>query len=98
MTSLRFSAPLWKWPGDAAWFFVTLPEDMVGEVRFHALTAGLVRPGGMVRVTARTGALAWQTSLFAQKSGGYLLPIKAEIRRRAGLGIGDEVALRLDLA
>ena len=31
------------------------------------------------------------------KSGGYFLPVKAEVRRRAGIGVGDEVTVELEL-
>jgi hypothetical protein len=30
-------------------------------------------------------------------SGGYFLPVKAEVRRKAGLAAGDEVTLHLEL-
>ena len=35
--------------------------------------------------------------MFPQKSGGYLLPIKADVRRRAGISAGDEVTVELEL-
>ena len=40
---------------------------------------------------------SWRTSLFPQKSGGYILPVKKEVRRRAGIAAGDDVTVRLDL-
>jgi hypothetical protein len=50
-----------------------------------------------VKVEARIRDVIWRTSVFPLKSGGYLLPIKAEVRRRTGLAAGDEVTLTLDL-
>jgi hypothetical protein len=31
------------------------------------------------------------------KSGGYFLPVKAEVRRQAAIGAGDEVTVELEL-
>jgi hypothetical protein len=50
-----------------------------------------------VRVEARVADVVWRTSVFPLNSGGYLLPIKAEVRRRAGLSAGDEVSVELEL-
>ena len=88
---------LWIWKGEAAgrWYFVTVPEEHSDEIRAHAF--GSPRGFGSVKVEARIGDVIWRTSVFPLKSGGYLLPIKAEVRRRTGLAAGDEVTLTLDL-
>jgi hypothetical protein len=33
----------------------------------------------------------------SMKSGGYFLPVKAEVRRKAQIGAGDEVTVSLEL-
>jgi len=48
-------------------------------------------------VEATINGVTWRTSVFPQKSGGYILPIKTDVRRRAGIGAGDEVTVRLEL-
>jgi len=51
-----------------------------------------------VRVEAKVGAVVWRTSIFPDsKSGAFLLPIKAEVRRRAGIKAGDRIALTVDI-
>lgn len=56
------------------------------------------RAFGSVPVQVTVGRSTWATSLFADaKSASYLLPIKAEIRRRAGLGDGDIATLTLEI-
>jgi hypothetical protein len=50
-----------------------------------------------VRVAATIHGVTWRTSIFPQKSGGYILPIKAGVRRDAGISAGDEVSVTLDL-
>jgi len=39
----------------------------------------------------------WRTSVFPLNSGGYVLPLKADVRRRAGIAAGDEVTVELEL-
>lgn len=87
--------PLWLWSGaQASWHFVTVPEDQAGELRAHSL---MNRGGfGSVRVEARIGDVSWRTSVFPQKSGGYILPVKASVRRDAGIAAGDDVTVELE--
>jgi hypothetical protein len=89
---------LWIWKGsDAAgrWFFITVPEEQSDKIRAHAF--GNPRGFGSVKVEARISDVVWRTSVFPLNSGGYLLPIKADVRRKAGLAAGDEVSVELEL-
>jgi hypothetical protein len=87
---------MWLWNGQGpSWHFISVaPEDSV-EIRAHSL---LNRGGfGSVKVEATIADVTWRTSVFPQKSGGYLLPVKADVRRRAGVSAGDEVTVMLEL-
>ena len=43
------------------------------------------------------GDTKWQTSVFpAKESGGYLLPVKAAVRKSEGLTAGDTVTVRVE--
>ncbi len=94
---IGFTSLLWIWQGEAAgpWHFVTVPEEQSAEIKAHAL--GSPRGFGSVRVEARIADVIWRTSVFPLSSGGYLLPVKADVRKRAGLGAGDEVRVALEL-
>lgn len=98
MSGISVTSLLWIWKGEVAgrWYFMTIPEEQSGEFRAEAF--GNRRGFGSVRVQAQIGDVAWQTSVFPLKSGGYLLPVKAEVRKRAGIGAGDEVTVSLSLA
>lgn len=95
---IRFTSLLWIWQGEAAgrWYFLTVPEEQSAEIKAHAFS--LPRGFGSVRVEARIGDTAWRTSVFPLKAGGYLLPVKAEIRKRARLAAGDAVTVELTVA
>lgn len=89
---------LWIWKGsDAAgrWYFITVPEEQSAEIKAHAF--GSPRGFGSVKVEARIHDVTWRTSVFPLNSGGYLLPVKKEVRRKADLAAGDEVTVELEL-
>ena len=95
---LTFTSLLWIWQGAQAagrWFFLTVPEEESAEIKAAAFE--LPRGFGSVRVEARIGDVVWRTSVFPLNAGGYVLPVKADIRRRAGLSAGDEVTVDLML-
>lgn len=94
---IAFRSLLWTWRNDAAgtWYFVTVPEELSAEIKAHAF--GTRRGFGSVRVEAAIGEIVWRTSVFPLKSGGYLLPVKADVRRKTGIGEGDNVRVRLEL-
>ena len=100
---ITVTAPVWLWSeGKGGWHFLTIPADEAVELRLAANAAGPRRGFGSIRVEATidpsTGsgqALAWRTSTFPQKSGGYLLPIKAGVRAQAGIAAGDDVTVTL---
>ena len=90
------TGPLWLWRGEeGSWHFLTIPEDQSGEFRAETLAR---RSGfGSVRIEAQINGIRWRTSVFPQKSGDYILPIKAAVRRSAGIGAGDEVRVELEI-
>jgi hypothetical protein len=95
MTSMiTVTGPLWLWSG-GSWHFITVPEEQAAEIRAHSL---LNRGGfGSVKVEAGIHDVTWRTSVFPQKAGGYILPVKAAVRRNADIAAGDEVTVRLKL-
>jgi hypothetical protein len=93
---IRLTATLWRWSGEGgSWHFLTIPEELCGAIRGQSL----FRRGGFgsVRVVACIDDVTWRTSVFPQKSGGYILPVKADVRRRARIGAGDDVHLTLEI-
>ena len=91
-----FSSKLWLWEGQGAWHFLTLPKDISAEIR-EAFGAG--RPGfGSIHVTATIKDFSWKTSIFPDsESGSYLLPVKAEARKKAEISAGDTAEVNLSL-
>jgi hypothetical protein len=93
---ITVTGSLWLWSGDnGSWHFITVPEELSGEIRAHAMVS--LRGFGSVKVEACIHDVTWRTSVFPVKSGGYILPVKADVRRKAGLAAGDEVTVELEL-
>ena len=93
---ITFTAKVWLWNGaKGSWHFISVPEEQSLEIRAESLPG---RGGfGSVKVEATIGAETWRTSVFPQKEGTYLLPVKADVRRRTGISAGDGVRVSLEL-
>jgi len=92
---LEFSGEVWHWRGPAPFHFVTVPEAESAELED---VSPLVSYGwGCIPVSARIGRTNWTTSLFP-KDGGYIVPVKAAVRRAEQVALGYVVTIRLDVA
>jgi hypothetical protein len=94
---ITFSGPLKVWTfADGSSHFMSVPEELTGEIRFHAMETP--RGFGSVKVEATVDGFTWRTSIFPSKSsGGYFLPVKIEVLRKTGIVGGDEVTVELEL-
>jgi Domain of unknown function (DUF1905) len=93
---INVTSPLWLWSGEnGSWHFVTIPDEQCHEIRAHCFA--VQRGFRSARVSVTIEGVTWRTSVFPMKSGGYILPVKAEVRRKAGIAAGDEVTVELEL-
>ncbi len=93
-----FTAELWRWRGDAAWHFLSLPEDVADEIEERM--GGAARGFGSVPVRVTIGSSTWGTSVFPSKQDAtYVLPVKRTVREAEGLTAGSaaEVTLTIDV-
>jgi hypothetical protein len=97
VAQFEFDAEVWLYQGDAAWHFITVPADVSDAIEEQA--TGGRRGFGAVRVDVTIGTTTWSTSVFPDsKRGAYVLPVKAEVRRREGLAAGSRVTVALGVA
>jgi hypothetical protein len=89
---LEFSGEMWFWKGPAPHHFITVPDDECGAI--EAISASVTYGWGMIPVGARVGRTSWTTSLFP-KDGGYIVPVKARVRKAEDIELGDVVTIRL---
>jgi hypothetical protein len=91
----HFDAELWLHEGQAAWYFLTVPEDVSDEVEARAVAR---RGFGSVRVRVTVGATRWSTSVFPDRTrGAYVLPVKRAVRQSEDLSEGSRMRVQLEV-
>ncbi len=96
MNTYNIRSSVFLWQGKSAWHFIGIPKKQSEEIkkRFGANAKGW----GSLPMVATIGKTSWKTSIFPdKKSGTYLLPLKAEVRKKEGLFSGDKVTVLLVL-
>lgn len=87
---LEFSGEVWFWRGPSPFHFVTVPpaqSELIAD-----LSASVTYGWGMIPCEVILGDTRWTTSLWP-KDGGYIVPLKADVRRAEGVEVGDDVDL-----
>jgi hypothetical protein len=87
-----FETEVFYWRGPSPFFFASVPPPQASELRrmVRLVTYGW----GMIPVEASVGDITFGTSLFP-KDETYLLPLKAEVRRKAGITAGDRISVTM---
>jgi len=92
LVQFRFEAPVIYWRGPSPFFFAAVPAQHADELR---QVARIVTYGwGMVPVEARIAEVIFNTALYP-KDETYLLPLKADVRRKADITAGDLITVDL---
>jgi len=89
---IEFSGEVWYWRGPAPFYFVTVPD--AGAAELEAASSAVTYGWGMIPVSVRLGGTEWTTSLWP-KDGGYIVPLKAMVRKAEGVDEGDTVTVGL---
>ena len=92
--TLEFSGEVWYWRGPAPFYFVTVPREPSQQLLdvMSSVTYGW----GMIPVNARIGETEWYTALWP-KDGGYILPLKAKVRKAERVDEGDVVTAEIQV-
>ncbi len=80
----HFEGLCWLYKDSGSWYFVSVEKNMAKEIRryYQKKEEGW----GRLKVTAQIGTTCWRTSIwFDTKHDTYLLPIKAEVRKKENI-------------
>ena len=89
----EFRGEVWLYPGMAGWHFISLPAEKSAEIKGRDI---LMRHGFGAAIA--TGKTSWRTSIFPdKKSGQYLLPLKADVRRNERIEAGELVTVVVEI-
>jgi hypothetical protein len=93
---LKIRAKVWLYPGMAGWQFVTVPKK---QSKMITQTYGAMKKGwGSLPVTVTVGKSKWKTSIFPDKKiGAYLLPLKADVRKKENIRVGNTISLAFEI-
>jgi hypothetical protein len=91
---LDFDGELFFWRGPSPYHFVAVPENEGSEI--HGVSALVTYGWGVIPVLATIGDTSWTTSLFP-KDGGYVVPVRASVRKDEALELGDNVRVSLSI-
>lgn len=100
---IHHSSLLWRWTGgnSTSWFFVTIGgeagEALSATALMRRLEGGHRSGWGSLKVRVTIGDSCWSTSVFPSKEQGWLLPVKAAVRKAERIGEGDVVELTLEI-
>lgn len=91
---LVITGPIWTWRGPAPHHFLSVPPE--GAALLHAIAGSVTYGWGMIPVWLHVGDRRWSTSLWP-KDGGYIVPLKADLRKAEHLAEGDTLSLRMTI-
>lgn len=89
---------VWIYPGvSSVWHFVYV--DKKDSEKIKKTYGYRARGFGSLPVEVAIGKTKWQTSIFPDgKSGTYLLPLKAQVRRKEGIFEGDIIKFIIEIS
>lgn len=94
MREWRFTAAVIEWRGPAPFYYAPLPAEVAAGIA--AVKRQASYGWGVIPVKAEIAGVEFETSLFP-KDGTYLLPLKAAVRRRLGVTMGDAVEVAMTI-
>lgn len=94
--TFSFQAKVWIYPGKAGWHFVTLPVETSKEIDYFF--SQHKKGWGSLPVTVTVGKTSWKTSIFPdKKSDSYVLPLKADVRKKERIKESDTLQFSVEI-
>ena len=88
----EFSAKIWQHSSPGGWCFVSLPSKASTEIRKNLKWQE--EGWGRLKATAKIGTSEWKTAIwFDTNHNTYLLPIKAEIRKKENVELDNVIKI-----
>ena len=85
---------MWKHSSPGGWYFVSLPRLISKEIRENLKWQE--EGWGRMRAHAKIGNFKWETAIwFDTKEETYLLPVKAEARKKTNLEIDKKIEMNI---
>jgi hypothetical protein len=82
----EFSGKVERFPGKMGWHFVAVPNAMIPSKRRQVRY-------GLIPVELRLGQTKWKSSLLPKGDQTYFVALKASVRKREQVNMGDTVTI-----
>lgn len=92
--SYKLTGQVWIYQGYTPWHFVTIKKQKVDEIKKDVLFYGGFKS---IKVKVKIGKTQWQTSIFPNKNGSYILPIKKSVRQLESIKDGNKIKFTLSV-
>lgn len=90
----EFSTKMWKHSSPGGWHFVSLPKNISKEIRENLKWQE--EGWGRMKALAKIEQFDWETAIwFDTKMDTYILPVKAEARKRSNLEINKKIEIKI---
>lgn len=86
-----FSGSVQKFSGSGGWVYVAVPPKYTKELKRRR------RVWGMYPITAHVGKTSWKTKLMMKKGGDFFVALKATVRNKEKIAVGDNIAISFSL-
>jgi hypothetical protein len=93
----KFTAEVWVYPGETVnWHMAYVPGAL--SLKIDKQYRAKRRGWSSYPVEVKVGKTVWSTSIFYDKKArAYLLPLKAEVRKKERIQAGDRIAVHLKI-
>jgi hypothetical protein len=82
------TASVWKHSATGGWYFVSLPIEFSEEIRQNMKWQ--MEGWGRMKAKAKIRETLWDTAIwYDTKLGTYILPLKADIRKKEKIEVGN---------
>ena len=86
----EFTAAPWQYKVPGGWYFISVPEEVSKEIRENLKWQE--EGWGRLKIAAEIGSTRWKTAIwFDTKRNTYLLPLKADVRKKEKLEIDKNI-------
>lgn len=73
-------------PQEGGWFFIRVPNEISDQLQRFANR-------GLIPIEAKTGNTVFKTSLMPYGDGTKFIALKASVRKKESIGLGDEISV-----
>jgi hypothetical protein len=89
MNPIAFTATIEKTPGKGGWYYVRMPDAILGDLR------RMSGKNGNVPVYVTIGKSTWPSTTMSMGEQRWFVAIKADVRKAEGISEGNMVAVRI---